>query len=71
MPELSFNTDLEFVPRFTPSQGKISLAQRHETEVLAMQRVLFRQAAKEESRRSEYAPVSITSAALAVDEASA
>lgn len=35
-----------------------------------MQRVLFRQAAKEESRRSEYAPVSIISVALAVDEAS-
>lgn len=35
-----------------------------------MQRVLFRQAAKEESRRSEHTPVSITSAALAVDEAS-
>lgn len=33
MTELSFNTDLEFVPHFTPSQGKISLAQRHETEV--------------------------------------
>ena len=33
-----------------------------------MQRVLFRQAAKEESRRSEYAPVSIISVALAVDE---
>lgn len=35
-----------------------------------IQRVLFRQAAKEESRRSEHTPVSITSASLAVDEGS-